>query len=45
MKKIVYQAPEMEVVEMKTKMSLLAGSDGNTAGGSGSLDPTDDPNE
>ena len=44
MKKIEYMAPEMEVVEMKRINVLLQGS-GENAGGSGSLDPTDDPNE
>jgi len=44
MKMNVYQTPEMEVVELKTKMSMLVGSD-PTAGGSGSFDPSEDPNE
>ena len=35
MKKIKYQAPKMEVVELKSKSVLLAGSDGETAGGGG----------
>lgn len=35
MKKNVYQAPEMEVVELKSQSVLLAGSDGETAGGGG----------
>ena len=34
MKKIEYQAPEMEVIELKNQVSLLAGS-----GGSGSQGP------
>lgn len=35
MKKNVYQAPVMEVVELKSQSVLLAGSDGTTAGGGG----------
>ena len=35
MKKIEYQAPEMEVIELKHQVSLLAGS-----GGSGSTGPS-----
>ena len=45
MKKIEYMAPEMEVVELKAKMNILAGSgDGNTIdnGGSGNPDDPDD---
>lgn len=43
MKKINYQAPEMEIIELKSQSALLAGSggDGNTAGGSGEYDPSD----
>lgn len=33
MKKIDYQAPEMEVVELKNKVAILAGSE--TGGGGG----------
>lgn len=33
MKKDVYQAPEMEVVELKSKAVLLAGSTEETPGG------------
>ena len=40
-----YMTPEMEVVEMESQVALLADSDPNTAGGSGSLEPGDDPNE
>ena len=36
MKKIEYMAPEMEVVELKNTVKLLAGSDpGEAPGGSG----------
>jgi len=35
MKKIEYQAPEMEVVELKSQCVLLAGSDGEIGGGGG----------
>lgn len=35
MKKIEYQAPEMEVVELKSQSTLLAGSSGEIGGGSG----------
>ena len=43
MKKIEYKAPETEVIEMKyTKMLMASGEE---AGGGGSLDPTDDPDE
>ena len=35
MKKIKYQAPKMEVVELKSKSVLLAGSDGEIGGGGG----------
>ena len=45
MKKIDYQAPEMEVVELDSHKPLLAGSDPNIAGGGGSLEPGMDPNE
>ncbi|MBR1447544.1 MAG: hypothetical protein IJ588_02205 [Prevotella sp.] len=47
MKKIAYQAPEVEVVKMVHQTPLLEGSinGGNNAGGSGDFDPeTDDPN-
>ena len=40
-----YQTPEMEVVELDSHKPLLAGSDPNIAGGSGSLEPGMDPNE
>ena len=33
MKKIEYMAPEMEVIELKSKVNLLSGSE--TAGGGG----------
>ena len=32
MKKIEYMTPEMEVVELKSKVNLLAGSDGDGGG-------------
>ena len=35
MKKNVYQAPEMEVVEMKSQCALLAGSEIGGGGGGG----------
>ncbi len=35
MKKNVYQAPEMEVVELKSKTVLLAGSEIGGGGGGG----------
>ena len=35
MKKNVYQAPEMEVVEMKSQCALLAGSGEEGGGGGG----------
>ena len=38
MKKIEYMTPEMEVIEIKSKIALLAGS-GESSGG------TDDPEE
>lgn len=39
MKKIEYMAPEMEVVELKNTVKLLAGSDeGEAPGGSGDDD-------
>jgi len=38
MKKISYQAPEMEVVELKNKVAILAGSDPGEAPGGGGLD-------
>lgn len=41
MKKIEYQAPEMEVVEMKYNTVLLAGSDGGGSSSGG----TDEPEE
>ena len=43
MKKIEYLAPEMEVVEMKYNKILMAS--GEEAGGGGSLEGGDDPNE
>lgn len=36
MKKIEYQTPEMEVVELNSKSALLAGSVGGETGGGGS---------
>ena len=39
MKKIEYQAPEMEVVEMKYNTTLLAGSDGGGSSSGGTEDP------
>lgn len=38
MKKIVYSAPEMEVIKMMNKVNLLAGSDPGEAPGGGGLD-------
>ena len=35
MKKIRYQAPEMEVVELKNKVAILAGREGGQTGGGG----------
>lgn len=35
MKKIEYQAPEMEVVKLNSKSALLAGSVGTETGGGG----------
>jgi len=35
MKKNVYQAPEMEVVKLKSQSALLAGSSGGEIGGGG----------
>lgn len=35
MKKIEYQAPEMEVVELKSQSALLAGSGSGEIGGGG----------
>lgn len=40
-----YMTPEMEVVELDYQKPLLGGSNPNIAGGSGSLDDGDDPNE
>jgi hypothetical protein len=47
MKKIVYMAPEMEIVDLKIQNHLLAGSNGgdgqgSSAGGSGSFDENED---
>ena len=39
MKKIEYQAPEMEVVEMKYNTTLLAGSNGGGSSSGGTEDP------
>ena len=38
MKKIEYQAPEMEVIELKNQVALLAGSGEEAPGGSGDED-------
>lgn len=39
MKKIEYKAPEMEIIELKNKVAILAGSDpGEAPGGSGDDD-------
>ncbi len=35
MKKNDYQSPEMQVVEMKSQVALLAGSSGEIGGGGG----------
>ena len=35
MKKIDYQAPEMEVIELKNQVTLLAGSDPGSGAGTG----------
>ena len=45
MKKIEYQAPEMEVVELNSKCALLAGSAGSetVGGGSGEFAPEFEP--
>ena len=45
MKKIEYKAPEMEVVELKSKVALLAGSGENAGGGGGAFAPEYDPAE
>jgi len=47
MKKIVYMAPEMEIVDLKIQNHLLAGSNGgdgqgSSAGGSGVVGDDDD---
>ena len=38
-----YEAPQMEVVEMETAVSLLTGSDPETKPGDGSTDDSYDP--
>jgi len=38
MKKIAYFAPEMEIIELKNKFAILAGSDEGEAPGGGGLD-------
>ena len=46
MKKIVYMAPEMEIVELKIQTHMLESSggdgQGSSAGGSGSFDENED---
>ena len=43
MKKIEYQAPEMEIYEMKVQQALLDASYGTTPGYGGAGDPSTNP--
>lgn len=45
MKKIEYQAPEMEVVELKAQSVLLAGSGEEAGGGGDTFAPGYEPEE
>ena len=45
MKKIAYVAPEMEIVELKSKVTLLAGSEIGGGGADGFAPKMDDVDE
>ena len=45
MKKIEYMAPEMEIVELKSNVTLLAGSETAGGGGGGFAPKMDDIDE